>query len=222
MADEVEGVKVLAEFLDDGGEREALCGEFVEDCLLARGVLPAFEEVVEAGETLSERLLGVVAQGFGDEFAEFVEILDALGDDGGADAVDVDFLPPGAAGRDGDVGRAIDDGFIGAGRCGEGLGVVPGGRNVVGRGNGVALAGFVDLHGVTVEIRVGEVVGGAAEVDQGEVELAGVLVHAGAAAHDLLELGHRADFAVEHDEAAGLRIDAGGEQAGGGDEDGAF
>jgi hypothetical protein len=37
-------------------------------------------------------------------------------------------------------------------------------------------------------------------------------VHARAAPDDLLELGHRADGAVEHDQAAGLRIDAGGEQ----------
>ena len=60
--------------------------------------------------------------------------------------------------------------------------------------------------------------GRAAEVDQGEVELLGVLVDAGAAADDLLELGHRADRAVEHDQAAGLGIDAGGEQPRGGDE----
>ena len=43
---------------------------------------------------------------------------------------------------------------------------------------------------------------------------------AGAAADDLLELGHRADCAVEDDQAAGLGIDAGGEQARGGDDDG--
>ena len=42
---------------------------------------------------------------------------------------------------------------------------------------------------------------------------------AGAAADDLLELGHGADRAVEHDQAAGLGIDAGGEQARGGDDD---
>ena len=43
---------------------------------------------------------------------------------------------------------------------------------------------------------------------------------AGAAADDLLELGHRSDCAVEHDEAAGLGVDAGGEQPRGRDEDG--
>jgi len=55
--------------------------------------------------------------------------------------------------------------------------------------------------------------GRTAKVDQGEIEFLGVFMHAGAAPDDLLELGHRADFAVEHDQAAGLRIDAGGEQA---------
>ena len=62
--------------------------------------------------------------------------------------------------------------------------------------------------------------GRAPEVDQGEVELLRVLVHAGAAPDDLLELGHRADLAIEHDQPAGLRIDAGREQARGGDDDG--
>jgi hypothetical protein len=38
----------------------------------------------------------------------------------------------------------------------------------------------------------------------------------------LLELGHAADFALQDDEAAGLRIDAGGKEAGGGDKDGVF
>ena len=36
-------------------------------------------------------------------------------------------------------------------------------------------------------------VSGAPEIHQGEVELAGVLVHTGTAPDDLLELGHGAD-----------------------------
>ena len=60
------------------------------------------------------------------------------------------------------------------------------------------------------------------EVDEREVVLLGVLVDAGAAADDLLELGHRADLAVEHDQAAGLGIDAGREQPRGRDDDGVF
>ena len=58
------------------------------------------------------------------------------------------------------------------------------------------------------------------EVHDGEVELAVVLVDAGAAADDLLELGHRVDAPVEHDELAGLGIDAGGHQLRGGGDDG--
>jgi hypothetical protein len=48
----------------------------------------------------------------------------------------------------------------------------------------------------------------AAKVDQREEELLGVLVNAGAAPDKLLELGHRAYSAIEHDQPAGLRIDA--------------
>ena len=44
-------------------------------------------------------------------------------------------------------------------------------------------------------------------------------MHPRAAPDDLLELGHGADFAVEHDQAAGLGVHAGGEQARGGDDD---
>ena len=65
-------------------------------------------------------------------------------------------------------------------------------------------------------------VGGFAEVDEGEVVLLGVFMDPRAAADDLLELGHGADFAVEHDQAAGLGIHAGGEQPRGRDDDRVF
>jgi hypothetical protein len=58
------------------------------------------------------------------------------------------------------------------------------------------------------------------QVDQGEIVFPGVLMNAGAAPDDLLELGHRTDRAVQHDQPAGLRIDAGGQQPRGRDEDG--
>ena len=92
MADEIEGVEVLAHFLGKRLERQALGCQFLDDRLLALRRFPALEEIVEAGETLLQRLLGEVAQGFGDELAVLVEILDPLGDDGRADAVDVNLL----------------------------------------------------------------------------------------------------------------------------------
>ena len=46
-----------------------------------------------------------------------------------------------------------------------------------------------------------------------------VLVDTGAATNDLLELGHGADVRVENDQLAGLRINAGGHQLGGGGDD---
>ena len=78
---------------------------------------------------------------------------------------------------------------------------------------------LVDLHRVAVEVRVGKERGGPLEVHDGEEELVVVLVDARAAADDLLELGHRVDAPVEHDELAGLGIDAGGHQLRGGGDD---
>ena len=94
--------------------------------------------------------------------------------------------------------------------------------HIVGRRDRVVLARFVNLHRLAVKLGIGKMIGRAAEVDQGEVKLLGVLMDAGAAPDDLLELGHRADCPVEHDQPAGLGIDAGGEQARGGDEDRIF
>ena len=47
-------------------------------------------------------------------------------------------------------------------------------------------------------------------------------MHACAAPDNLLELGHRADLAVEYDQPAGLHVDAGGEQARRGDKNRVF
>jgi hypothetical protein len=74
--------------------------------------------------------------------------------------------------------------------------------------DGVAFTGLVDLHRVAVEGGVGEELGGALEVQDGEPALAQVFAQAGAAADDLLEQRHRLDVLVQHDELAGLRIHA--------------
>ena len=66
-------------------------------------------------------------------------------------------------------------------------------RRVVGRRDRIVFARLVNLHRIAVEFRVGEMAGGAAKVDQREIELPCVLMNAGAAPDDLLELGHRAD-----------------------------
>ena len=56
VADQVEGVEVLAQFLGDGIERQALGFQFLDDRLLALRRLPALQEIVEAGEALLQRL----------------------------------------------------------------------------------------------------------------------------------------------------------------------
>ncbi len=90
MADEVEGVEVLADFLGQRVKGQAFVFEFFDDGLLALGGFPALEEIIEAGEALLQRLLGEVPQAFGDELAVFVEIFHALGDDGGPYPIDID------------------------------------------------------------------------------------------------------------------------------------
>ena len=75
--------------------------------------------------------------------------------------------------------------------------------------------------GIAVEFRVGEMARGrAGVVEDVEEELAVVLAHARAAPDDLLELGHRADDADEHDVLDHRRVDAGGEKLRGGEDDG--
>src|ERR1700730_742844 len=64
------------------------------------------------------------------------------------------------------------------------------GRHIIRRRDRLILTGFVDLHRLTIEIRVGEMASRAAEMDQSKIELASVLVNAGSPADDLLELGH--------------------------------
>ena len=79
---------------------------------------------------------------------------------------------------------------------------------LVGRCDWIALAGLVNLHRLAVEVGVGEMGCGAAKIDQREIEFPGVLVHAGAAAHDLLELSHRVHVPVERNHPAGLNVHA--------------
>ena len=69
-------------------------------------------------------------------------------------------------------------------------------------------------HDEPVEVWIGEMARRPTKIHQREEELPGVLVHARAAPDDLLELGHRPDLAIKHDQAAGLRIDARGQQLG--------
>ena len=61
MADQVKGIEVLAQLFDDGVKWQPFGLQFVDDGLLTLGSIPAFQEVVEAGEALAQRLLGEVA-----------------------------------------------------------------------------------------------------------------------------------------------------------------
>ena len=208
VADEVEGVEVFVQFLGNRIELQTLNCQLIDNGLLALGGLPAPEEVVQAGEAFLESFLGEVTQGFGDELAVLIHIGNPLGNDGGTHAIDINLVPSAIWGR---VREDIIGGVISVRR-----------RRIVlvRRRDGVVLSRLINLNRLAVELRIGEVVGGAPEIHQREVEFAGVLMHAGSAPQDLLELGHGADLTVEHDQAAGLDIDPGGEQPRGGDQHG--
>ena len=211
VADEVEGVEVFVQFPGNHVEFQALRCQFLDDGLLPFGGLPAPEEVVQAGEAFLEGFLGEVTQGFGDELPVLIHIGNPLGNDGGGHAIDIHLVPAAVGGR-------VREDIAG------GITSVRLRRRIilVRRREGVVLPRLINLNRLAVELRIGEVVGGAPEIHQREVEFAGVLVHAGATAEDLLELGHGADLAVEHDQAAGLDINPGGEQPRGGDQHGMF
>ena len=219
VADQVERIEILADLVQQMLERQSLAFQLLNDQLLALGFFPTPQKAVEAGEALAQRFLGKIPQAFGHQTATLVKILDALGDDRHRNAIDIDFLPMAAAGRERDVRRlAINDDLLVGWRRRHRI-LVRGDRGLVlGRGDRIVVAGLVNLHRLAVELRIGEVVGGAAKIHQREVELLGVFMHAGAAADDLLELRHRPHGAVEHDQPAGLRVDAGRQQPRRGDD----
>ena len=64
VADEVEGIEILADFFGQRLKREAFVFEFFDDGLLALGGFPALEEIIQAGEALLQGLLGEVPQAF--------------------------------------------------------------------------------------------------------------------------------------------------------------
>ena len=77
--------------------------------------------------------------------------------------------------------------------------------------------------GVAVEFLVGKVAcRRASVVEDVKVEFPIVLAEAGAAPDDLLELGHGADDANEHDVLNHRCIDTGAEELGRGEDDGGF
>gem|GEM_PF-6567927 len=110
-------------------------------------------------------------QGLGDELAVLVEIFDALGNDARADAIHIDLAHSTAGKRRQNVRRAIDDGLVHARRWRDHILALAGWRHIVGRRDRVAFARLVNLHRIAVEVRVGEVSGRAAKVDQRETEL---------------------------------------------------
>src|ERR1700678_220466 len=60
VANKIKRVEVLADLVGQRLKREAFVFEFFDDGLLTLGGFPALEEVIEAGETLLQCLLGEI------------------------------------------------------------------------------------------------------------------------------------------------------------------
>ena len=202
MADEIKGVEVPPDLLGKFIEKDPAAGKFFDDGLLAVGVFPDVQECVQGRVRLPDRLARVVLEGFGDELAVGVEVLNALADDRHFHIIDV---------------------VLGLAARGQQAGSRPSGKSAsapidrpvflhfwrfIRRHWRFVGLGFVNLNRVAIKARVGKERGGPLEIHDGEEELVVVLVDAGTAADDLLEFGHGVDAFVEHDQAAGLRIDA--------------
>ena len=212
VADEIEGVEILADLVLELVEQDALIEQFGDDGVFAVGGVPVLQEVVEGLVDGEDVFAADLFKGLGDEVAVGVDVLDVLGEDVGGLAVDVEFaalLVFLVVFDDADEGALPT--AVGAAIC-AGVGVC--GRYGwfgIGEIDFVVWSYFHDLDGFAVEGGITEEAGGVAEVHDGEVAFAEVFADAGAAADDLFELGHGVDVLIEHNQMAGLGIDAGAE-----------
>src|SRR5690606_7265416 len=81
-------------------------------------------------------------------------------------------------------------------------------------------AWLINLHGIAVESRICKKFGCFLEIENGEPVFVEVFVDTRSATDDLLEFSHGLDTLIQHDELAGLGIDARSHQLGSGCDDG--
>src|SRR5690242_20121264 len=89
MADEVEWVQILADFLLEGIERQPLVFQFIDNSLFALRGIPALKEVIEADKALFERAFRELLKTLRNEPAIFVEIFDAFREYSGPYPIDI-------------------------------------------------------------------------------------------------------------------------------------
>ena len=214
VAEQVEGVGLgLAGGLGQFVEVDAAFGQRLDDLGALLGVGPLRAQLGRGRDRGAHLLGGVVGVAHDPQLlAVGVEFVDEVGGDLDLAAVEVELARvPRAAARS-SAGLGLRLGSPPA-RSGSSMHL---GRRPF---RAVDLL-FGDQGRVAVEVRVGEQAGGrAGVVEDVEPELAVVVADAGAAADDLLELGHGADHAGQHDVLAGGGIHAGGEQLRGGEDD---
>jgi hypothetical protein len=216
VADQIEGIELQAQLLLQRLQQQALLGQLLDDRRLALLPPPAAQEGIEAGVLLAHRAAAVIAQRFSNKFAVFIEVFDPLGEDAHRLALDVVLAAWLSGGVGGQWVRKLRILAIAQQRrFAHAVLLRPevvvfrlGGVCFLRRQWWILLTRLINLHRLAIEVGIGKVVARLTEIHQGEVKFLAVGMHPRTAADDLLELGHRAHFAVQHNQPAGLGIDA--------------
>lgn len=63
VANQVERVEIVAQFISDQVERQALCGEFFNGCVFALRAVPPLQKDIEGSEPALQGPAGAIMQG---------------------------------------------------------------------------------------------------------------------------------------------------------------
>ena len=77
---QIKGIELQSQLLLQRLQQQPLLGQLLDDRGLALLPPPAAQEGIEAGVLLAHRAAAVIAQGFGDQLAVFIEVFDPLGE----------------------------------------------------------------------------------------------------------------------------------------------
>ena len=134
--------------------RKTPCCQLFDDGLLAFGLVPAFQEIIQRGELLADGLAGVILEGFSDELAVRAEVLHAFGDDVTPARHRQQYLRRSLAATLRQCSGPSAESTVRRGRSASAHPSASCGSS--GGTGGSSGFGIVDLHRVAVEVRIGE------------------------------------------------------------------
>ena len=173
--------------------RFTLLSKFVDDRLLTVGLVPTSQKRLKCRITVLNTLARVISKALGDQLAVRAQVLDALRNKLDRDVIDNVLRGPARRTR-----------WVDGNGVGRSWRVTWFGRRI----DWICRSRLVDDHGCTVKFRIGEQFSRSAEVHDREVELPVLLVDSGTTPDYLLELRHRTDRLIQHDQLARLSVDS--------------